>query len=510
MIPYNPSSFNSNKTILEQILELKRWLQDHPSYEIFYSSEAGNTSQAITSYDLTAVTDPTNMEIGDVVVFHNSTFGVVTSVDRDNNEFGCDACISLAGPTGPQGPTGVSITNVSVNASNHLICTLSNGTTIDAGVIQYDTYISLTGNSGTLTDDEYAKALLNDTKILASVSTTTFIYTKYGEDSSSIVYTILIPIDINPSPKTTITNISINKSTHAWTKTSSNLPIGIDNIKSGAYSVNRCVKSDGDGASYWGFIEGSEIKSTGVTSGKVLQADGSGGASWEDTSGGLVDLEITYSQIGSALSDAEYTQVQNADIVIVNYGGGDLLEYTRDSESSTEIKFARMYGSGIDVIAVNKTTKVVTNPTNKLVASDLSSGSATSGQVLQADGNGGASWQNAGGGGSLYQHNIRCYKFVGTSSAYEICFSIISTSSQQLTSASDIASILNTGSGTSKFIFASGFYAGSPSNIYIVSMVYTTDGTTLQVNGLKTNAITLSGGQIDSTYTIIDNVIQIM
>ena len=51
------------------------------------------------------------------------------------------------GPQGPQGPTGadgqdgadgadgVSVTNVSVNASNHLIVTLSSGTSIDAGAI---------------------------------------------------------------------------------------------------------------------------------------------------------------------------------------------------------------------------------------------------------------------------------------------------------------------------------------------------------------------------------------
>lgn len=40
------------------------------------------------------------------------------------------------GATGAQGPQGVSITNVTINASNHLIVTLSNSTTIDAGEIQ--------------------------------------------------------------------------------------------------------------------------------------------------------------------------------------------------------------------------------------------------------------------------------------------------------------------------------------------------------------------------------------
>ena len=42
MIPYNPSSFDTNKTLLENILELKKWLQAHPCYEVFYSSANGD------------------------------------------------------------------------------------------------------------------------------------------------------------------------------------------------------------------------------------------------------------------------------------------------------------------------------------------------------------------------------------------------------------------------------------------------------------------------------------
>lgn len=444
MIPYNPSSFNSNKTILEQILELKRWLQAHPSYEVFYSSENGQ-SVAYTGYLLSSISDPTNLAVGDIVVFDNVTFGVVTSVDTDNGEFGCDPCISLAGPQGPTGPQGVSITNVSVDASNHLICTLSNGSSIDAGVIQYDTYITLTGNSGTLTDDEYAKVLLNDTKIIETIGTSTLIYTKYGESSSDISYTILVPLDVYPSPTTTTQNITINKSTHAWTKTAYKIPIGIDNIKSGAYSVNRCVKSDGDGASYWGFIEGTEVKSTGATSGQVLQADGSGGASWQTPSGGSVELEIAYADIGQALSDSDYAICLNADKMIVNYGAGQLIEYTRDTESSTDIKFARTYNSGVDVILVTKATKVVTNPTYKFIANSIDSQTATSGQVLQADGNGGASWQNAGGS-QLYAHYLKFNRSSGgVTRKYDVVGCIITNTSTPFTQSS-LLTYMNTNS----------------------------------------------------------------
>jgi S1-C subfamily serine protease len=37
------------------------------------------------------------------------------------------------GPTGPAGPAGVSITGASVNSAGHMVITLSNGQTIDAG-----------------------------------------------------------------------------------------------------------------------------------------------------------------------------------------------------------------------------------------------------------------------------------------------------------------------------------------------------------------------------------------
>lgn len=57
-----------------------------------------------------------------------------------------------SGPTGPTGPTGatgetgatgVGVSNVTVNASNHLIVTLSNGTTIDAGEINVTSSVAI-------------------------------------------------------------------------------------------------------------------------------------------------------------------------------------------------------------------------------------------------------------------------------------------------------------------------------------------------------------------------------
>lgn len=56
-----------------------------------------------------------------------------------------------AGTDGTDGSDGVSVTNVAVTQTNHLIVTLSNGTTIDAGVIQVSgTNIDVVTDDGTL------------------------------------------------------------------------------------------------------------------------------------------------------------------------------------------------------------------------------------------------------------------------------------------------------------------------------------------------------------------------
>lgn len=44
-------------------------------------------------------------------------------------------------------------------------------------------------------------------------------------------------------------------------------------------------------------------------------------------------------------------------------------------------------------------------------SSQLSSGEATEGQVLTADGSGGVSWEDASGGDKLYQHSITCHLY---------------------------------------------------------------------------------------------------
>ena len=358
MIPYNPSSFDTNKTILQQILELKKWLQDHPSYEVFYSSENGDTTQPVTNYDLTAIADPTNLEVGDVVIFANVTVAVVTSVDTDNNEFGCDTAVSFKGAQGPQGiqgpqgnpgvngtngTNGVSITNVQINSNNKLICTLSDGNTIDAGYIWYLINTS-TSSSGTLTGPN-----------LTSVNQP-YVYWHTGKNLGTPKYharlqlvdgfsetTKVFSTVINDNGALYQIQIEVDSSTGVWSRTETPLS---------ASSVNRVDVTTASGT-----LSADDLAKAKGTDYCILVYTDNG-------------VELTMSRI---IQDSSYVYF-----------------YTNFIENSC----AQYLIAEIDASTGAYT---IAGDNLPIKADNINSDTATSGQVLTADGNGGASWQTAGG-----------------------------------------------------------------------------------------------------------------
>lgn len=62
------------------------------------------------------------------------------------------------------------------------------------------------------------------------------------------------------------------------------------NVQSTGVTSGKVLTANGSGGASWQTVshtpEGTAVKSTGVTSGKVLTANGSGGASWQDAGGG--------------------------------------------------------------------------------------------------------------------------------------------------------------------------------------------------------------------------------
>lgn len=119
------------------------------------------------------------------------------------------------------------------------------------------------------------------------------------------------------------------------------------------------------------------------------------------------------------------------------------------------------YSANIDTTVASQT---LYSKTIKTTASAIDSSTATAGQVLTADGNGGASWQTASGGGlSLYQHNIAFRSSSGTSA---VSFAIFTNDSTPFTKTT-LGSYLYNTYGISKYIFATGIRSNANQIIYI-------------------------------------------
>jgi len=135
------------------------------------------------------------------------------------------------------------------------------------------------------------------------------------------------------------------------------------------------VLTQGAGAPQWKplNVEGKNVKSTGVTSGKVLTADGQGDASWEPIS-----------------PDAEAVQAPNtlaAGNVVIGTTGGDR-------------KVATLASGALGDVLTQGAGAPQWKPLNVEGANVKATG-VTSGKVLTADGNGGAAWGAAGGAGDV-------------------------------------------------------------------------------------------------------------
>ena len=395
MIPYNPSSFDTNKTILEQILELKNWLKAHPSYEIFYSSENGQ-SVADTGYLLSAIADPTNLAVGDVVIFSNAMVGAVLSVDADNGTYGCDACVSFKGPQGVQGPAGAD------------------------------------GQNGT--------------------DGTCIRYCNYNKN-------------LNPNTTYAITDITFSTGLQVndCILFKNNLIGFVDNISGGTFRVTGNIRIDGkDGA----YISNAQIDSNGdliitiydpesmiTSSDNVGHVVGPAGQ-------GMQVINTTTST--GTLSASDLTKANGTDdcIIIFTDNGTDLTLQRILKDSSSVYFYAHFVDNSkaqFLICSVDAITGAYSIDGGDLPikASNVNSGTATNGQVLAADGNGGASWQTVGGGGGsqLYHHFLRMQK----TSTFNVVIDIITQDSTPYANASaGISALLSycesaTSSGSSYF-----------------------------------------------------------
>ena len=102
MIGYTPSHLTKNEVILEKLNQIIDYLSKNPSYQVFAYN--GNFVEGALTYAISNIIDSSNLSIGDVVIFENSYYGVVSGITE--TEFTLTAGISLIGPQGAKGDKG--------------------------------------------------------------------------------------------------------------------------------------------------------------------------------------------------------------------------------------------------------------------------------------------------------------------------------------------------------------------------------------------------------------------
>lgn len=538
MIPYNPSSFNTNKTILEQILELKNWLKDHPSYRVFMSTANGNDSMPDT-YNLSDILDDADqLNVGDVVLFSNGCVGSVSSLDVDNQTFDCNLpCVSIKGPQGPRGYTGRGISNAQVDASGDLEITIfdpetststttnvghvkgadgtngTNGTdgayvssaSVDAsGDLQITIYDPATSTSSVVNAGHVVGADGQGIQIIDVATTTGTLSASdllkvTGTDDCTINYT---SVNGTISFKRLFWDTSYAYFTGVYVDTDTYYCVTEVEIATGAFNIDINPIP----------IKDSNIDSGSATSGQVLTADGNGGASWQTASGGVDIVDIT-SSFGT-LTDDEYNKLTNPS-AIIRYGSSvnkRYLQYAYDTSTHIYYEYAmidKTYGDLlINQIDITKSTKAYTlNILNQVIdTSNINSGSASNGQVLTANGSGGASWQTAGGS-QLYKHNFQIVK----SNTYSLTFILITDNATPITNWYDIVIKIRTqGYNTSTQLLSVNGKIVKNSAVYSSNGVYCPTGITqlyAQYIDDTNNTISLSDLLLDSATNVYDKVV---
>ena len=104
MIGYTPSHLTKNEVILEKLNEIIDYLSKNPSYQVYAYN--GNYVYGTLTYAISNIIDSNNSSIGDVVIFENSYYGVVSGITKTD--------FSVSKGVAVTGPQGVSVQSISI------------------------------------------------------------------------------------------------------------------------------------------------------------------------------------------------------------------------------------------------------------------------------------------------------------------------------------------------------------------------------------------------------------
>lgn len=112
MLNYTPSQLTENKTLLEEFLRIRDYLEANPLYKVYYAGT--NYDAGVLTYAMATITlkEGEKLGVGDVVLFSNAYYAKVEDVSEDVTTFTVSQGVNIRGPqgatgaTGPQGATG--------------------------------------------------------------------------------------------------------------------------------------------------------------------------------------------------------------------------------------------------------------------------------------------------------------------------------------------------------------------------------------------------------------------
>ena len=134
---------------------------------------------------------------------------------------------------------------------------------------------------------------------------------------------------------------------------------------------------------------------TNETAGKVLTADGNGGASWEDAAAGMEVVSLT--TYPGTLSDANYA-ILNSDNGLIKYTEYGVSKYfKKQSDVGTYIYYFDVdvdNGTWWGGFKITKSSKYYNreNTYLNITSSNIKTGSLVAGQFLKSNGSGGSTW----------------------------------------------------------------------------------------------------------------------
>ena len=462
-LPYNPSSFADNKTILEAIEELKQYLAKNPLTSIFVMDR----NWTLTTVPIAYILNPANrdIEVGDMLLSGNS-YAVITDVGDTDVEV--DYWHGF----------GETITSISLAQDTSDGERIDNPSPFTAWIYRYSPR-STTG---------YYRGLKYDLVIT---------YTDIDGNTSS--YTIHLPVQstINAiwyyteSDGSQTIYVDITKDDNTFEESHFTLPKGADGTDG---------QDGADGVSVVGAtIDGSNHLILTLSDGNTIDAGAlptpneyTHSVSISSTSGTFSDSD--FAKLGYGDSTIIYTDAYSVSTVYkLKIETASILEFESiDATSKNNLK----------LIDVNKSTKAYSMTSIAMIKSaTIDSGTATSGKVLTANGSGGCSWETAGGGSGKYIHYLR----IGTSATHNVYFTYISSASSfaDLTALyNDIVSTLSIGNTYSR-INASGTVVDSSNNCPISSIYIKSGGVSnFGVNYIK---IDYTIGSLQITGTIIED-----